>query len=249
MPYATNQGVRLYYEVIGQGSPITLIHAFFSGLEDWKECGYVERLRQDYQLILLDVRGRGASDKPHNPEAYSLKLLVDDIVLILDELNLTKTHYLGYSMGGWIGFGMAKYALNRLYSLMIGGAHPYARNREHVRRRYSQTREEWEAQIESNKDMTPAFKARVLKNDHQALLAAAQDRADMSDVLPTISVPCLVYAGEADEPVYRQAKQCVSHITSGTFFSLPGLSHGDAYLRSDLILPHIIKFLRSVDSP
>ncbi|MBV7336458.1 alpha/beta fold hydrolase [Chloroflexi bacterium TSY] len=249
MPYATNQGVRLYYEVIGQGSPIILIHGAFSGLEDWKEFGYVERLQQDYQLILLDVRGQGASDKPHSPEAYSLKLLIDDIAFILDELNLNQAHYLGYSMGGWIGFGMAKFAPNRLYSLMIGGAHPYARNREHVRRRYSQTREEWEAQIESNTEMPPALKARVLKNDLQALLAAAQDRADISDVLPTISVPCLVYAGEADEAVYRQAKQCVSQITNVTFFSLPGLTHGNAYLRSDLILPHIIKFLRSVDSP
>lgn len=248
MPYATNRGVRLYYEVIGQGSPLILVHGDFSSLEDWKEFGYVERLQQDHQLILLDVRGRGASDKPHNPEAYSLKLLVDDIVLTLDEMNLKKAHFLGYSMGGWIGFGMAKYAPNRLTSLMIGGAHPYARNRAHVRRRYSQTRAEWEAQIESM-EIPPSFKARVLKNDLQALFAAARDRADLSDVLPTLSVPCLVYAGELDEPVYPQAKRCVSQITNVTFFSLPGLSHGDAYLQSDLILPHIIRFLRSVDAP
>lgn len=105
MPYATNRGVRLYYEVIGQGSPILLIHGFFSSLEDWKEFGYVERLQQDYQLILLDVRGRGASDKPHHPEAYSLPLLVDDIVLILDELHLQKSHFLGYSMGAGLVLG------------------------------------------------------------------------------------------------------------------------------------------------
>lgn len=249
MPYAFNQGVRLYYEVIGRGTPIIFIHGDFSGLEDWKEFGYVEGLQRGHQLILLDVRGRGASDKPHHPEAYSLKSLVDDIVLILDELNLKKTHYLGYSMGGWIGFGMAKYAPNRFRSLIIGGAHPYARNREHVRRQYSQTREKWAAQIESNEEMPPAFKARVLKNDLQALLAAAQDRTDISDVLPTISVPCLLYAGETDEAVYRHAKQCVPQLTNVTFFSLPGLSHGTAYVRGDLILPYIIRFLRSVDSP
>lgn len=248
MPYATNQGVQLYYEIIGQGSPIILIHSFFSDREDWKEFGYVERLQSDYQLILLDVRGRGASDKPHHPGAYSLKLLVEDIVLILDDLNLKKTHYLGYSMGGWIGFGMAKYAANRLSSLMIGGAHPYASNKGHLRRRYSQIREEWEAQIESM-EIPALFRARVLKNDLQALLAAAQDRADMSDVLATISVPCLIYAGEADEPVYPRAKQCVSQIANATFLSLPRLNHGDAYLQSELILPHLINFLTSIDSP
>ncbi len=249
MPYATNQGVRLYYEVIGQGPPIVLVHADFSSLEDWKEFGYVERLQQDYRLVLLDIRGRGASDKPHQPEAYALDLLVDDIVMILDELNLRKTHYLGYSMGGWIGFGMAKYASNRLHSLMVGGAHPYAHNREHVRRRYSQTSAAWAAQVESLEEMSPAFKARAIRNDLQALVAAAQDRPDLSDLLPTLSVPCLVYAGEADEPVYCPAKECVSQIANGTFFSLPGLSHGQVYSRSDLILPHVIRFLRSVDSP
>jgi pimeloyl-ACP methyl ester carboxylesterase len=39
MPYATNQGVCLYYEVIGQGPPIVLVHADFSSLEDWREFG------------------------------------------------------------------------------------------------------------------------------------------------------------------------------------------------------------------
>lgn len=249
MPHVTNQNVRLYYEVIGQGSPLLLIHGFFSGLEDWKEFGYVERLQQDYQLLLLDVRGRGASDKPHQPEAYTLQVLIEDIVLLLDELHLPKTHFIGYSMGGWLGFGMAKYAPHRLSSLMIGGAHPYARNRAHVRRQYSHPQAAWEAQIESHPEMPPALKARVRKNDLQALLAAAQDRADLSAVLPTISVPCLLYAGEADEAVYHQAKQAASLIPNGTFISLPGLSHDSAYLRSDLVLPHILNFLSSIDSP
>lgn len=196
---------------------------------------------------MLDVRGRGASDKPHQVDAYSLELLVEDIVLILDDLALKKTHYLGYSMGGWIGFGMAKYAPNRLSSLIIGGAHPYASKKGHLRRRYSQPREAWETQIKGM-EAPASFKARVLRNDLPSLRAAAQDRADLSDVLPTISVPCLIYAGEADEPVYPQAKQCASQINNATFLSLPRLDHGDAYLQSELILPHIANFLTSIES-
>jgi pimeloyl-ACP methyl ester carboxylesterase len=55
-----------------------------------------------------------------------LPLRVSDIVAVLDELGIEKAHYYGYSMGGWIGFGMAKHASDPLRTLIIGGAHPYA---------------------------------------------------------------------------------------------------------------------------
>ena len=111
MPYANNQGVLIHYQVTGDGSPLVLQHGFNASMEDWYEFGYVEKLNQEHRLILVDARGHGASDKPHESEAYELKRLVSDIVVVLDDLQVIKAHYLGYSMGGWIGFGMAKYAL------------------------------------------------------------------------------------------------------------------------------------------
>jgi len=125
MPYANNQGVRIHYEVEGDGPPLMLLHGYSGNLKSWHRCGYVDPLKNDYNLILIDARGHGASDKPHDPEVYELKLLVADIAAVLDDLNISKAHFLGYSMGGRIGFGIAKYAPERFYSLIIGGAHPY----------------------------------------------------------------------------------------------------------------------------
>jgi pimeloyl-ACP methyl ester carboxylesterase len=51
---------------------------------------------------------------------------VADVLAILEALQLSKAHFFGYSMGGLIGFGLAKYAPGRVESLVIGGAHPYA---------------------------------------------------------------------------------------------------------------------------
>jgi pimeloyl-ACP methyl ester carboxylesterase len=80
MPYATHDGVRIYYETEGSGPPL-LLHAGLSmSLNDWRDFGYVNALRDDYRLILLDPRGHGQSDKPHDPIAYAYNLLVGDVV-------------------------------------------------------------------------------------------------------------------------------------------------------------------------
>ena len=100
MPYATHQSVRIHYQVEGAGPPLVLLHGFNSRLERWYESGYVESLRHDYHLILLDARGHGASDKPHERAAYAWPIPVADVLAVLDHLQIPQAHVLGYSMGG-----------------------------------------------------------------------------------------------------------------------------------------------------
>ena len=126
MPYADNEGIRIHYKTEGEGSPLVLQHWSLATMENWYDYGYVSALKNDYRLILLDARGHGGSDKPHTPDAYELEKRVEDIVAVLDDLGIAKAHYFGYSMGGWIGFGVARYAPERFRSLIIGGAAPYA---------------------------------------------------------------------------------------------------------------------------
>jgi pimeloyl-ACP methyl ester carboxylesterase len=58
---------------------------------------------------LPDARGHGASDKPHDPESYYSALLAADIVAVLNDVGVEQTHFVDYSMGGRIGFALAKY--------------------------------------------------------------------------------------------------------------------------------------------
>ena len=64
-------------------------------------------------------------------------------------------------------------------------------------------------------------------------------------VLPTMTMPCLLFAGEADAN-YPGLKECCKHIPNVTFFSLPGLNHPETFVQSNLVLPHITKFLETV---
>jgi pimeloyl-ACP methyl ester carboxylesterase len=80
MPNATNVGIRIHYEVVGSGPPLVLHHGSFASGADWRDLGYADVLKHENQLILIDARGHGASDKPHNPAAYDLALRVSCFV-------------------------------------------------------------------------------------------------------------------------------------------------------------------------
>jgi len=125
MPYSVNQGVRIHHRTEGEGQPLVLQPGFTDSLDTWYDLGYVEALKPHYRLILIDARGRGASDKPHQPDAYEQERNVADITTVLDDLNVTRAHYFGYSMGGRIGFAIARYAPDRVHSLVLGGGSPY----------------------------------------------------------------------------------------------------------------------------
>jgi len=257
MPYVDNKGVRIHYEVEGKGPPLVLVHGLGNSLQTWYDDGYVEPLKKNYHLVLVDVRGHGLSDKPHNSKAYTMKLIVSDVIAVLDDLKISKAHFLGHSRGGRIGFGIAKYAPERIYSLIIGGAHPYKKTSADERAFIDSLIQLWkkgaEAVIagyekETGSKMTPKMRAMLMSNDQKAIVAlmSAEDfTLSLEDVLPTMKMPCLVYAGDADTS-FSNAKKCVESMPNATFVSLPGLNHRESSDRVDIVLPHITKFLEKV---
>ena len=112
-------------EAEGSGPALVLQHGFAQCIEDWSECGYVAALRPNYRVILIDARGHGPSDNPHVEASYMLDRRADDATSVPDALGIEKEHFWGYSMGGWIGFGLAWYPPHRINSLVIGGQHPF----------------------------------------------------------------------------------------------------------------------------
>ncbi|MDX1801244.1 MAG: alpha/beta fold hydrolase [Marinobacter sp.] len=247
MPYANHQGTRIHYKVEGSGPPLVLQHGSTSSHEAWYLFRYVEALMQHYQLILVDGRGHGYSDKPHDSAAYALPLRVGDVVAVLDDLGIEKAHYWGYSMGGWIGFGLAAQAQERLSSLIIGGAHPYEERIDAFRGVDGTDTEAFIAAFERfvGIQATPEIRDNILANDLQALAAAMHDRASQEDVLTDIHVPCCLYVGE-DDPRLDPVRACARLIPDATLVTLPGLNHAFANIRSDQVLPPVAAFLNSV---
>lgn len=250
MPYATNQGVRVHYRVEGEGPPLALQHGFTWNMESWSRHGYVEALRPHYRLVLVDARGHGASDKPHDSPAYALSLRVGDVVAVLDALGIRTAHFWGYSMGGWIGFGLAKYAPERIRGLIIGGAHPYERRLASSARLDGADPQAFVTALLKRLGVDfatlPAEKqAEFFDNDFLALAAAQGDRPSLEDILPTLRMPCFLYSGDADG-VLSDMQKCIQQMPRVSFVSFPGLNHPEAFYRADVVLPPVMNFLRSL---
>ena len=117
MPYVNNMGVKIYYVVEGEGEPMIMNHGGPGTHQAWN--GYVQYLKEEYQIIRFDLRGNGQSDKPHDPEEYRTTKYTSDIIAVLDELNIDKVHCWGYSLGGYLAFCLSRDYPERFLSYMI----------------------------------------------------------------------------------------------------------------------------------
>jgi pimeloyl-ACP methyl ester carboxylesterase len=114
-----SNGVRIRYVVAGSGEPIILVHPFAANAEIWEPL--VKDLSQNYQLIAMDCRGHGKSEKPHDPKQYGIEM-VNDVVRLMDHLGIKKSIIIGYSMGGSIGMKMLTEHPDRIRMAVIGGS-------------------------------------------------------------------------------------------------------------------------------
>jgi pimeloyl-ACP methyl ester carboxylesterase len=97
-------GVEIAYEVWGKGPPILLIHGFASNsFVNWRDTHWVKFLSEaGRQVIAIDNRGHGQSQKLYDLEQYSAQLMADDAKRLLDHLGIEQADVMGYSMGARI---------------------------------------------------------------------------------------------------------------------------------------------------
>ena len=95
MPFASNKGVRIHYEVHGDGPPMVLIHAnpFDRRLFIYQ----LASLAPYFRLVALDIRGYGLSDKPETP--FTLEDMADDVLAVRAQEKIARAVFMGVSVG------------------------------------------------------------------------------------------------------------------------------------------------------
>jgi len=120
MPKARVNGVRIYYEVYGQGAPILLIMGLGGSSLAWQS--QIPTFSQHLRVIAYDNRDAGRSDKVE--AEYSMADMADDAAALLDHLEIDSAHVYGVSMGGMIAQELALRHPGRARTLILGCTSP-----------------------------------------------------------------------------------------------------------------------------
>jgi 3-oxoadipate enol-lactonase len=108
-------GIKLNYEVYGQGEPVLFLGGIMMNTLSW--AAFVPVLSQKFKLILMDFRDQGQSSKMKSE--YSISIHVGDVVKLLDALAIPSVHLMGVSYGGDVALLFALKHQDRLKTLML----------------------------------------------------------------------------------------------------------------------------------
>lgn len=120
MPYApAKDGVRLYFEEAGSGTPVVFVHEYAADYRTWEP--QLRYLSRQYRCVTFSARGYPPSDVPEADTAYSQAIARDDVIAVMDHLAIDRAHVVGHSMGAYTTLHVGLDYPQRCRSLTIAG--------------------------------------------------------------------------------------------------------------------------------
>jgi 3-oxoadipate enol-lactonase len=207
-------GFRMNYEDVGSGPALLLVHGFPLDRTMWTH--QIEAFKNDYRLIVPDLRGHGQSQAPRGP--YRMDQMADDLRALLAELEIEQVVLAGLSMGGYIALAFWRIYPHLVRGLVLSDTRAAADTAEGRQNRYAMIEQvEVEGTESIVEGMLPKMLSPVtLENEQKILLhtrrmmtntppagvvGALQGmarRPDSTPTLATITVPTLILVGEDD---------------------------------------------------
>ncbi|MEI7926089.1 MAG: alpha/beta hydrolase, partial [Chloroflexota bacterium] len=120
MPHVNANGVSLYYEERGTGTPMIFVHEFAGDSVSWHL--QMRHFARRYRCIAYNARGYPPSEVPQDLASYSQDHAVDDLLGVMDGLGIEKAHIVGLSMGGYATLHFGIRHPERVLSLVVAGA-------------------------------------------------------------------------------------------------------------------------------
>jgi pimeloyl-ACP methyl ester carboxylesterase len=238
-----SDGVKIAYEVAGEGSPVLLVHGFASNARvNWHETFWVKTLVEaGHRVIPFDNRGHGLSEKLYEPASYTAGAMAEDGRRLLDHLEIVHADVMGYSMGARLTALLAIHHPERVRRAVLAGL---AANMIHgVAGAETIAKGFEEESLETVTDPTArAFRAFAEQtgSDLKALAACmrAARQSIPAEVLARIRCPVLVVAGESDE-IAGPVEPLVAAIPQARGLTLPGRDHmravGDRLFKREVV--------------
>ncbi|HXX06731.1 MAG TPA: alpha/beta hydrolase [Pseudolabrys sp.] len=274
MPYAlTPDKVKLYYEEVGQGTPILFLHEFAGDHRSWE--AQLRAFGKRYRCIAYAARGYKPSDVPDDPNAYSYRHVVRDAIAVLDYLKIAQAHLIGLSMGGYTVLQVALNHASRVRSMVLAGTgsggERWYTEEFHKRSRdlATQFEREGSAAVAQTYGRGPSRIPFELKDargfaefvsqlaEHDAKGSAHMSRGfqgarpslyDFENDIRKLSTPALIVVGDEDERCIEPALYLKTWLSASGLVVLPKTGHAVNLEEPDLFNQLVGDFLFRVDA-
>ena len=274
MPYiSTGDGVRLYYEEAGQGTPILFVHEFMGEYRSWE--AQLRYFSRRYRCIAYNARGYPPTDVPERIEDYSFEHQRAGILAMLDGLGIDRAHIVGLSMGAFATFYFGMKWPERALSLTLAGIG--SGSLPETRARFRQESEAaadkllaegWEKSADvrgysparvqlQNKNPRGFAEFIALVKQHSAkgsvltlkgYQALRPSLGDFKAELARCTVPALIISGDEDEPCLDASLMLKRHMPSAGLMFMPQTGHACNLEEPELFNMACEKFFHQVES-
>ena len=252
--------VTLRVQEAGDGPPLLMAHGLGMSSDLWVH--QWEPFSRSYRMIAVDLRGFGESDKPTDAGAYAIGRFADDLIHLLRALDIPRTHFLGTSMGGFVGQALALRAPEMLSSLIL--CHTACRMsipadvlEARVTALKKASMEEYGRMVASQA-LAPGASAElndwlvglVVKNDRDAyrrVLVEGLGAFDLEAEVGRIRVPTLVLIGELDRIIPPDGgRDLAKRISGAELVDIRGVGHIGYAEKPAAFNDAVLGFLRKV---
>jgi 3-oxoadipate enol-lactonase len=256
-------GIQINYELTGKknASIVMLSHSLGSSLLMWNP--QMKALEPHFQILRYDIRGHGKSEAP--PGAYTLELLGEDAVALLDALEIEKVYWVGLSMGGMIGQSVALNYPKRLRSLALCDtaaaiapeAQPLWQERidavreKGVESQVELTMERWftPSFLKLNPYMLEVIRKEFLATPSRGYLGCSDAirKLNYLDRLSEIRIPTLIMVGEDDPGTPVSASEAMyQRIPNSKLVIIKSARHLSNIEQPEVFNANLEKFLKSL---
>ena len=254
--------IQMNYEFSGKkGAPVVVLsHSLSSSLLMWNP--QMDALNPYFQVLRYDIRGHGDSDAPPGP--YTLELLAEDVIKLLEALGIDRVHFVGLSMGGMIGQCLALNYSHRLKSLVLcdtaaiipAEAQPLWEERFDKARKkgmealVEETMERWFTPdfLRQNPPMVGLIRKQILATPVAGYLGCAEAirKLNYLNRLSEIKLPTLIMVGEDDPGTPVSASQAIhERIPGSKLVILPSARHLSNIEQTEAFNAPLLTFLKN----
>ncbi|MGV3615214.1 MAG: alpha/beta fold hydrolase [Fimbriimonas sp.] len=241
--YAHVNGLKMYYEIHGQGQPLLLLHGSFGTVEGWGSL--LPTLAETRKVIVVELQGHGHTADIDRPLTYPQ--LAEDAAALLSALKVEKADLLGYSMGGGVAFHLAAKHPDLVRKLAVIGAGTGTVEATYYPEVYEQYRSITPENFDFPEVKDPYLRVAPDPSKWKQLVAKMlqMDELDQGlgeEEVKGIVAPTLILMGDRDAVRVEHAVEVYRTIPDGQLAIFPGADHFVPFTNTEAVLATLIAF-------